>query len=281
VGDTVYLDDTPFEITNIGSFDIQLRDSRNGFITEYLAADLKHTDTDLREALISGLLEKKDKENIAGSFRENEGNTRVAQRPYSTYAGISESMELITGATADIFATTTGLEVDIHDKYGSKRTASWEEITPILRALYQQEQDGFSHEPVLREPAALKDVPSAEAKAPEPVAKPSEKPRPESGVSFPGEIITETEHIMKNAEMAMEDDYGMLDGIINNGPKATVAELEQQAKTGQPISLLELAEAARRERDEKKKSVVQQLRNQPVNREHKKTAPKKSAEMER
>ena len=86
---------------------------------------------------------------------------------------------------------------------------------------------------------------------------------------------------MKNAEMAMEDDYGMLDGIINNGPKATVAELEQQAKSGQPISLLELAEAARHEHDEKKKSVVKQLRNQPVRQEHKKTAPDRSAEMER
>lgn len=89
------------------------------------------------------------------------------------------------------------------------------------------------------------------------------------------------ENYLKNAEMTMEDDYGMVDGIINNGPKATVAELEQQAKTGQPISLLELAEASRRESAEKKKSVVDRLRNQPVNREHKKTAPDKSAEMER
>ncbi|NCB53062.1 MAG: DUF4316 domain-containing protein, partial [Clostridia bacterium] len=90
-----------------------------------------------------------------------------------------------------------------------------------------------------------------------------------------------SEDYLKNAEMAMEDDYGMLDGIINNGPKATVAELEQQAKSGQPISLLELAEAERRESGEKKKSVVKQLRNQPVRQEHKKTAPDRSAEMER
>ena len=27
------------------------------------------------------------------------------------------------------------------------------------------------------------------------------------------------ENYLKNAEMAMEDDYGMIDGIINNGPK--------------------------------------------------------------
>ena len=89
------------------------------------------------------------------------------------------------------------------------------------------------------------------------------------------------ENYLKNAEMSIEDDYDMIDGIIDNGKNPTVAELEQQAKTGQPISLLELAEAARRESDEKKKSVVGQLRNQPVNREHKKAAPDRGAEMER
>lgn len=40
--------------------------------------------------------------------------------------------------------------------------------------------------------------------------------------------------------MAMEDDYGMIDGIINNGSKQpTVAELEAQVKAGQTISLLD------------------------------------------
>ena len=89
------------------------------------------------------------------------------------------------------------------------------------------------------------------------------------------------ENYLKNAEMAVEDDYDMIDGIIDNGKNPTVAELEQQAKTGQPISLLELAEASRRENDEKKKSVVERLRNQPVSRERKKTAPDRGAEMER
>lgn len=85
---------------------------------------------------------------------------------------------------------------------------------------------------------------------------------------------------LKNAEMAMEDDYGMIDGIINNGPKEpTVADLEKQACSGQPISLMDLADAVHREQREKKKSVVEQLRNQPK-QEHKKTAPKKSAERE-
>ena len=88
------------------------------------------------------------------------------------------------------------------------------------------------------------------------------------------------ENPLKNAEMAVEDDYGMIDGIINNGAKEpTVAELEQQARSGQPISLMDLAAAAHREEREKKKSVMEQLKSQPRT-EHKKTAPKKSAERE-
>ena len=88
------------------------------------------------------------------------------------------------------------------------------------------------------------------------------------------------ENPLKNAEMAVEDDYGMIDGIINNGAKEpTVAELEQQSRSGQPISLMDLAAAAHREEREKKKSVVEQLKSQPK-AEHKKTMQKKSAERE-
>ena len=88
------------------------------------------------------------------------------------------------------------------------------------------------------------------------------------------------ENYLKNAEMAVEDDYGMIDGIVNNGPKQpTVAELEQQARSGQPNSLMALSEATHREEREKKKSVVEQLKSQPK-QEQKKTAPKKSAERE-
>ena len=88
------------------------------------------------------------------------------------------------------------------------------------------------------------------------------------------------ENPLKNAEMMLEDDYGMIDGIINNGAKEpTVAELEQQARSGQPISLMDLAAAAHRKEREKKKSVMEQLKSQPK-AEHKKTAQKKSAERE-
>ena len=62
---------------------------------------------------------------------------------------------------------------------------------------------------------------------------------------------------LKNAEMAVEDDYGMIDGILNNGQR-------------QP---------PQRELPEKRKSVVEQLKSQPKP-EQQKTAPKKSAERE-
>ena len=86
------------------------------------------------------------------------------------------------------------------------------------------------------------------------------------------------ENYLKAAEMSMEDDYGMIDGIINNGPKQpTVADLEAQVKAGMSISLMDLAEAAHRE---KKKSVLEQLKSQPTQERPHKTAPKKSAERE-
>ena len=97
----------------------------------------------------------------------------------------------------------------------------------------------------------------------------------------PGFLPQMPDNPLKNAEMSMEDDYGMIDGIINNGSKEqpTVAQLEQQARSGQPISLMDLADAVHREEREKKRSVVEQLKSQPK-QEKKKTAPKKSAEME-
>ena len=103
------------------------------------------------------------------------------------------------------------------------------------------------------------------------------------------------ENYLKNAEMAMEDDYGMIDGIINNGPRKTAAELEEQSKTGTPISLLELAQAVHREDEEKRRaqqpvcreksgekpSILAKLKASSVaDTKSVKSAPKRSAERE-
>ena len=84
------------------------------------------------------------------------------------------------------------------------------------------------------------------------------------------------ENYLKAAEMSTEDDYGMIDGIINNGKQPSVAELEQQAKSGQPISLMDLADAVHRE---KKASVLEKLKDQPQ-QPQRKSRPRKSKEQE-
>ena len=87
------------------------------------------------------------------------------------------------------------------------------------------------------------------------------------------------ENYLKNVEMLLEDDYGMIDGIINNGPKQpTVADLEAQVKAGFSISLTELAAASHRE--QKKPSVLEKLREKTPEQAKNKTAPKRSAERE-
>ena len=87
------------------------------------------------------------------------------------------------------------------------------------------------------------------------------------------------ENYLKNAEMLLEDDYGMIDGILNNGPKQpTVADLEAQVKAGFSISLTELAAASHRE--QKKPSVLEKLREKTPEQTKNKTAPKRSAERE-
>ena len=87
------------------------------------------------------------------------------------------------------------------------------------------------------------------------------------------------ENYLKNAEMLLEDDYGMIDGIINNGPKQpTVTELEAQVKAGFSISLTELAAASHHE--QKKPSVLEKLRERTPEQAKNKTAPKRSAERE-
>ena len=84
----------------------------------------------------------------------------------------------------------------------------------------------------------------------------------------------------------MEDDYGMIDGIINNGLKKSTAEIEAEAMSGKPVSLRSYVEAVHREQEtqkeepkqQKKPSVLAKL-HAPVS-EPKKTARSKSAERE-
>ena len=82
---------------------------------------------------------------------------------------------------------------------------------------------------------------------------------------------------LRTAEISTEQNYNQIDGIINNQP--TVAELEADAKSGKPISLMDLLDATRRE---EKQSVMEQLKTKPPQTQEKsKKAPSVGAEMER
>ena len=103
--------------------------------------------------------------------------------------------------------------------------------------------------------------------------------------------FNQPENYLKTAEMSTEDDYGMIDGIINNGSKTpTVAELEAQVNAGQTISLMDLAAAVQAEKKdrpksrmpkakEQKPSILERLK-QPISKQESKTVPHRSAERE-
>ena len=85
------------------------------------------------------------------------------------------------------------------------------------------------------------------------------------------------ENPLKAAEQTTEQNENMIDGIINNTP--TVDELEAKVKAGEQISLVDLANAVKSDRErgkaakpEKKSSIRAQLKADKA-----KTAPKKAA----
>ena len=185
VGDTVYLDDTAFEITNIGLFDIELRDptlyypvfraeskerfeqllkldSRNAAVTQFFAINLDVADPDLQEVLTGdgGLLSMRDREQISTLFREGEGNHAVASRLSETFAETTGTTELLSGHMADFSASTVGITINIQNDYSTKLSFTWDEVAPVLRTMYEEERDGFSQEPVFHEPVSIEGIPS-------------------------------------------------------------------------------------------------------------------------
>ncbi len=171
--DTVYLEGDPYKITGIEPYSVGLlppgltypvfrtesiqtferllkQDSRNQAITDYLSVPLADVNDDLREVLTGdgGLLKQTDRETVAGYFRFGKGNAEIAEQLAKAYAGTAETMELLTGDTADYFASASGLEINIHDKFGTTMEQRWTDIAAVLRTVYQLGQDGLTHEPV-------------------------------------------------------------------------------------------------------------------------------------
>ena len=92
---------------------------------------------------------------------------------------------------------------------------------------------------------------------------------------------------LKTVEDIVEQNDNNFDGLINNTPQTpTVAELEQKAKAGEPISLIDYANAIKAEKEqgekppEKKASIRAQLKAEKERAAQKKTAKNKNHEME-
>ena len=125
-GDTVYLEGSPYEITRVSAYHVELlppglaypvfrsepkerfeqllaRDERNVSITEYLPDSLSAIDPDLKEALTmeGGLLDVDGRKELTAAFRAGEGNSQIAQRLAERYSEEADIVELVGGDLAD------------------------------------------------------------------------------------------------------------------------------------------------------------------------------------
>lgn len=173
IGDTVYLRDMEFSVRFIDGDYMELRtvlpnsgnpyyrtesrskveeelrlDERNARITDFLPANLRKANADLCEILTrrGGLFNASEKKIIEGYFREGRGNKWLEANLPASFAGVTNTLVLESGENADFLAASNGVEYNVHGKYATPLFASWHEIIPILRAMYQQERNGFSHE---------------------------------------------------------------------------------------------------------------------------------------
>ena len=177
-GDTVYLEGSPYEITRVSAYHVELlppglaypifrsepkerfeqllaRDERNVSITEYLTDSLSAIDPDLEEALTmeGGLLDVDGREELTAAFRAGESNSQIAQRLAERYSGAADIVELEGGDLADYQGTQAGFELAIQDKYETTISRSWGEVARMLRTLYQVGQGEFVREPKAMEQA--------------------------------------------------------------------------------------------------------------------------------
>ena len=172
VGDTVYLDDRPHQITELRDDTVQLlptgmsypiyraesrerfeqllrEDNRNDFYTEFLPVNLDTVDQDLRDVLAHGLIGEADKAELSELLRNGKSNREIALWLSRTYPNIVETMELETGETADYRTMPEGIELEVLDA-DEKRLAmlffQWSEVAPLLRGMYARQLDGFEQE---------------------------------------------------------------------------------------------------------------------------------------
>ena len=229
-GDTVYLDNQEYQITELRADTVQLlpsgmaypifraesrerfetllrEDARNEALTEFLPINPDTADQDLRDVLAHGLIGAPDKAEISELLRSGKSNAEIAQWLSRAYPDIIETMELETGDTADYRTMTEGIELEVLDA-DEKRLAMlffhWDEVAPLLRGLYARQLDGFGQEqaePAV-EAAATVEEPAEAAKLIEEPATEAPAFHSEPVAVYPGEhnhlpydVVVERLHI--------------------------------------------------------------------------------------
>ena len=191
VGDTVYLDNTPFEITEVGALNVQLRDpalrypvfraesrenferllrrdERNAAITDYLPA--RSRNDDLRDLLMNGILTPDIRDEVRELFRQGEGNAAIGAYLSNVFAASdADTMTLEDGTEADFITSRSGFQAQVHGEKGVHALGLlWPDAAPVLRAVFLEEAQAQSRTQAQPEPdISLPEQPASEATEPE------------------------------------------------------------------------------------------------------------------
>ena len=167
VGDTVYLDNTPFEITEVGALNVQLRDpalrypvfraesrenferllrrdERNAAITDYLPA--RNRNDDLRDLLMNGILTPDIRDEVRELFRQGGGNAAIGAYLSNVFAASdADTMTLEDGTEADFITSRSGFQAQVHGEKGVHALGLlWPDAAPVLRAVFLEEAQAQS-----------------------------------------------------------------------------------------------------------------------------------------
>ena len=191
VGDTVYLDNTPFEITEVGALNVQLRDpalrypvfraesrenferllrrdERNAAITDFLPA--RSRNDDLRDLLMNGILTPDIRDEVRELFRQGEGNAAIGAYLSNVFAASdADTMTLEDGTEADFITSRSGFQAQVHGEKGVHALGLlWPDAAPVLRAAFLEEAQTQSRTQAQPEPdISHPEQPASEATEPE------------------------------------------------------------------------------------------------------------------
>ena len=191
VGDTVYLDNTPFEITEIGALNVQLRDpalrypvfraesrenferllrrdERNAAMTDFLPA--RNRNDDLRDLLMNGILTPDIRDEVRELFRQGEGNAAIGAYLSNVFAASdADTMTLEDGTEADFITSRSGFQAQVHGEKGVHALGLlWPDAAPVLRAAFLEEAQTQSRTQAQPEPdISHPEQPASEATEPE------------------------------------------------------------------------------------------------------------------